>query len=204
MRNVFLVAAVTILLASCGAGSSTSPKSVVNAFIEASKKGDVDGIKKMITSQDASLIEMGESLAGSLDSSMKNKIKQEMANDFREKTENRTIDVKDEKIDGDNATVKVVFTEKEKTDTIPFALKKENGAWKISLISTGMKASGMTQEQMDENMKKMKEGLNNMGDMKDSIKNMMKNMKGVNVDSLMKEGSKQMEQFKEAAEKAGH
>ena len=79
----------------------------------------------------------------------------------------------------------------------PFALKKENGQWKISLLSTGMKSSGMTQEEMDTKMKKFDNG---MKDMSDSVTKALEQLRKINPDSLkkiMSEGMDQLEKLKE-------
>jgi hypothetical protein len=55
-----------------------------------------------------------------------------MAKEFKEKTSNAKIEIKDEKIDGDNATVNVEFMLDGKRETRPFSLVKEDGLWKIS------------------------------------------------------------------------
>lgn len=207
MRNLFFIAITSILFAACAGTNSESPKAVVNAFMEASKKGDIDGLKKYITKQDVSVLELGESFLKVLDSTQKNSMKEKMANDFKEKTKDVKIDIGNEKINGDNATVDVSITKEGKTETQPFTLKKEEGEWKISLMSTGMKASGMTQQQMDEKMDKMKEGVKDMAGMKDSLAKAMEKLKGVNTDSIKKVLEKNginLDKLKEAAEKSGH
>lgn len=200
MRKLFLLAAVAVFLVSCGNQSADSPKGVVNAFIEASKKGDIDGLKKYITAQDAKLLELGQSFMNMLDSTKKNELKEKMANEFKEKNKDVKIDIGNEKIEGDNATVEVTTTKDGKSEMHPFALKKEEGQWKISLMSTGMKESGMSQKEMDEKMDDVK-------GMKDSLAKAINQLKGMSPDSLkkiMNQATDQMEKLKEAAEKANH
>ncbi len=158
MRKLFFIAAISIFFAYCSSSSSTNtPAGVVNAFMEASKKGDIDALKKYITSQDAALFTLGENFMKNLDSSQTNGMKEKMAEDFKKKTEGVKIDIGNEKINGDEATVDVTTTKEGETETLPFALKKEDGQWKISLMSTGMRASGMTKAEMDKEMKKCAE-----------------------------------------------
>ncbi len=207
MRKLLLLAVFPVLLISCGSQSSDSPKGVVNAFMDASKKGDIDGLKKYITSQDAAMLTLGESFIKNLDSSQANGMKEKMANEFKEKTKDVKIDIGSEKIEGDNATVDVSVTKDGKKETHPFALKKEEGQWKISLMSTGMKASGMNQQEMDKEIDKVQEGMKDMAGMKDSLTKAMEKLKGINPDSLKKilnQASEQLEKMQEAAEKANH
>lgn len=202
-----MIAIFPVLFAACSSSSSSSPTGVVNAFIEASKKGDVDGVKKYITQQDLQLLEPGEKAMAMFDSTKKNSIKEKMAEKFKENTKDAKIDVGNEKIDGDNATVEVTHTNEGKPETIPFALKKENGEWKISLVSTGMKASGMTQEQANEKLKEATDAINNMGNIKDSVAKAMEQLKGINTDSLkmiMNEAKDKLEKMKAASEKTAH
>ncbi|MES2850131.1 MAG: hypothetical protein V4685_13820, partial [Bacteroidota bacterium] len=115
------------------------------------------------------------------------------------------IDIGNEKINGDEATVDVTTTKEGKTETLPFALKKENGEWKISLMSTGMRASGMSKSEMDKEMKNMQEGMKDMTGMKDSLAKAMEKLKGIDSDSLNKildQSTEQLKKLQEAAEKA--
>ena len=60
-----------------------------------------------------------------------------MADEFKEKVKNVSYKLKNEKIDGDNATVDAEVTENGKTETHAFNLVKEDGAWKIALSKSG-------------------------------------------------------------------
>jgi len=206
MKKLIFIAAIAFVFAACSSSSSTNtPKGVVNAFIEASKKGDIESLKKYITSQDAALLTMGESFMKNLDPSQASGMKDKMAEDFKKKTEGVTIEIGNEKINGEEATVDVTMTKEGKPETMPFALKKESGEWKISLMSTGMRASGMNQAEMDKEMKNMQEGMKDMAGMKDSLAKAMEQLKGINADSLTKildQSSEQLKKLQEAAEKA--
>lgn len=205
MRKLFLIAIVSMLFAACTGNSSNSPTAVVNAFIDASKKGDFDGLKKHISQQDVKLLEMGEKAMAMFDSTKKNSLKEKMAEEFKEKTKDVKIEVGNEKINGDNATVDVTSTKDGKAETLPFTLKKEAGEWKISLMSTGMKASGMTPEQASEKMKEATDAMKNMGGMKDSLAKAMEQFKGISQDSLkmiMDKANEELKKLGDAAEKA--
>lgn len=204
MRKLLLTAAIAAILFSCTNTNpaADSPKGVVNAFIESSRQGDIDGIRKYITEQDAKLLDMGMQFLNMLDSGQQKKMKEQMAEKFKEHTKDVKIDIGNEKIDGDNATVEVSTTKEGKTETQPFALKKENGQWKISLISTGMKSSGMTQQEMDTEAKKMENDLRGAGD---SLSKKLQQLRKINPDSLKKilnKGMEEAEKLQEAVEKA--
>ncbi len=204
MRKLLFAAVITASLYSCTSpGTRTdTPTGVVNAFIESSKQGDIDGIKKYLTEQDVKLIDMGEQFMGMMDSAQKNTMKEKMAQEFKKNTKDVNIEVGNEKIDGDKATVEVSSTKEGKKTTQPFSLKKENGQWKISLLSTGMKSSGMTQDEMDTKMGKFNEGMKGMND---SVAKALEQLKKIDPDSLkklMNQGMKELEKLKEASEKS--
>lgn len=199
MRKLLFTLLMPALLFSCNNNSTNTdtPTGVVNAFIESAKKGDIDGVKKHLTQQDVQLINMGQQMLGMLDSAQTNSMKEKMAEEFKKNTKDADIKVGSEKVDGDNATVEVSTTKDGKKEMQPFALKKENGQWKISLLSTGMKSSGMTQEEMDTKMKKFDNG---MKDMSDSVTKALEQLRKINPDSLkkiMSEGMDQLEKLKE-------
>ena len=106
-------------------------------MFNAMKNGQIDDFKKFITKNDAAMIEEGMRLANSIDSNLVKKAKETMADEFKEKVKNVSYKLKNEKIDGDNATVDAEVTENGKTETHAFNLVKEDGAWKIALSKSG-------------------------------------------------------------------
>jgi hypothetical protein len=181
-------------LYSCKNASSGSPKDAVNAFIEASKTGNIAEIKKHITKSDVSLIEMGENMMAQFDPKGSQEMKDKMAKEFKDKAGTAKIEIKDEKVDGNNATVNVAFEVNGKTDTRPFSLVKEEGVWKISLLSTGMKNAGADgMDAMDE-MKAL-----NMDSLKGAISQGMEEFNKIDKDSLksaMQDAMKEIEKLK--------
>lgn len=186
--KLLFTALITASLFSCSNSSTNtdSPTGVVNAFIESSKKGDIEGIKKCLTQQDVQMIDMGQEIMGRLDSAQANRIKEKTAEDFKKNTKDAEIQVGNEKINGDNATVEVSTIRDGKKEAKPLSLKKENGQWKISLLSTGMKSLGMTQNIVDTNMKKFINGMKDMKDLSESLTKSLKQLKNTNTDSLKK------------------
>jgi hypothetical protein len=146
------------------------------------KKGDMESIKKLITKSDASMLAMAESV-GKLfgqDQNMQDKMK----NEFIEKSKNVSFNIKEEKVEGDKAEVNVEITDGSKTTTQPFKLLKEDGSWKISLISTGL------------NMANKDGDMNNIN-VADSINKAFGELKNINVDSIQEKMNEGMDKLKE-------
>ncbi|MEP7110368.1 MAG: DUF4878 domain-containing protein [Ferruginibacter sp.] len=195
MKKVLTCLALIVVLYSCKNGTSGSPKRTVAKFIEASKEGNITEVKKYITRSDAGLLEIGENFLSKLDPNGVNDMKDKMSKEFKEKAKDAKIELKDEQIDGDNATVNVEFMHDGKTETRPFSLIKEDGQWKISLISTGMKNAGSNKQDLQEAMKSL-----NMDSMKDVIGQGMEEFNKLDKDSLkraIEQGLKDVEKLKE-------
>ncbi|MEJ7587512.1 MAG: DUF4878 domain-containing protein [Ferruginibacter sp.] len=217
MKKIFACVGFIMILYSCKNGVGGSPKSTVASFIEASREGDLVKVKKYITRSDVGMLEIGENFLAKFDPDGKG-MKDKMMNEFKEKTKDARVDIKDEKIDGDNATVNVEFSHEGKSETRPFSLVKEDGQWKIALLSTGMKNSGANQQDIEEKMKNlnidsltgtigksMEEGMKEFNKMdKDSLKKIMeqglKEYNKMDKDSLKKvieEGMKEAERLQD-------
>jgi len=197
MKRILACICLIAVLYSCKNAGPGSPKGAVAAFIEASKKGDLAEIKKQITKSDVSLIEMGENMMAQFDPKGSQEMKDKMAKEFKDKAANAQIEIKDEKIDGNNATVNVAFVVDGKTENRPFSLLKEEGVWKISLLSTGMKNAGTNEQDSMEAMKSM-----NMDSLKGAISQGMEEFNKMNKDSLktvMQEAMKEIEKLKDTS-----
>jgi hypothetical protein len=195
MKKILICICLISTLYSCKNAGTGSPKGTVASFIEASKSGNLADIKKYITKSDVSLLEMGEKMMEQFNPGGAKDMKDKMAKEFKDKTANATVEIKDEKIEGDNATVNVAFGVDGKTETRPFSLVKEEGQWKISLLSTGMKNAGANSEDSMKEMKSM-----NMDSIKNAIGQGMEEMKKMDKDSLKKvmdEGMKELEKLKD-------
>jgi Domain of unknown function (DUF4878) len=196
MKKLLACIGLITLLYSCKTNNAGSPKGTVNAFIEASKSGNIAEIKKYITKSDASLLEIGESFISKLDPNAAKDMKDNMSKEFNDKASKAKIEIKDEKIDGDKATVDVEFIYDGKTENRPFSLIKEDGVWKISLLSTGMKNAGANQQ---DEMKAM-----NMDSLKGAISKGMEEFNKMDKDSVKKvmEGAmKELEKLKDIPNK---
>lgn len=187
MKNIFICCTLTVLLFGCSTNTG-SPKATVTAFIETLKKGDIQGLKKLITKSDVSLLEFAEKMGNTFGQG-KN-IQEEMRKKFMDQSKNVSFDVKDEKIEGDNATVNVAITQDAKTTTQPFKLIKEDGSWKVALTSTGMNMAGKDGDMNNSNI-----------NIADSLKKGMQQLQNMSTDSLQKLLNEGMEKLKEVQKK---
>lgn len=190
MKRMLACLSLMIALFSCSSISPDSPRKTVVSFIEAAKTGDLAEIKKYISKSDASLMDIGQSFLSKLDPEGGKNMMDKMSKEFKEKTKDAKIEIKDEKIDGDNATVNVEFMNEGKTETRPFSLVKEEGLWKISLMSTGMKNSGGNQQDMEDAMRSI-----NIDNLKGALNEGMKEFNKVDKDSLNKMMQEGMKEF---------
>jgi Domain of unknown function (DUF4878) len=203
MRKLFsLLAIATVLMSGCSSsGGSSSPSGVVNSFLTAMKEGNLDKIKTYITKSDVKMFEAGQKFAEALGG--KEMVEKKMMEEFKIKSKDVSFSVKGEKVEGDTtATVDVEIKENAKIETQAFKLKKEDGVWKIQLISAGI--GNFSKEGLDDvnksleavknmNLDSLKEGiLKEMGEGQQQMKDVIQN---VNTDSLKKVLEKLKEQM---------
>lgn len=182
MKKTLPFICLFLILSSCQSELSDSPKKTVTAFIEAAKTGNIAEIKNQITQSDVGLLEIGENLLAQFDSTGSSSLKDQLAKEFSDQTKDATIEIKNDKIDGNNATVNVTFSSDGRTETRPFSLLKEDGKWKISLVSTGLQNAGVKEQEI----KKMLQS-HNLDSLKQSItKGLQEQLKTINKDSLKK------------------
>ena len=121
------VALILLALVSCNLGSS--PTKTFKTFFEAQKKKDIPGMKKTLSK--ASL-QMMEKAAKTQDKTVDQAIT-EGFNSPGGKSD-KLPETRNEKIDGDNATLEVNDEETKKWETLYFV--KEDAEWKIALDKT--------------------------------------------------------------------
>jgi hypothetical protein len=121
------VALVLLALTSCKLGSS--PTSTFKAFFEAQKKKDVAAMKKTLSK---SSLDMMEKAAKSQEKTVDQAIS-EGFNSPGGKAD-KMPETRNEKIEGDNATLEVNDEETKKWETLYFV--KEDSEWKIALDKT--------------------------------------------------------------------
>ena len=121
------LAAVVLAVAGCSMLNSSTPTKTFTAFWDAAKKKDPAVMKKTLSK---GTITMMEKQAKEQNKSVDDLLKDmKIAEDDAKATQ--APEVRNEKIDGDNATLEVRRTPKEdEWDKLPFV--KEDGEWKIA------------------------------------------------------------------------
>jgi flagellar hook-associated protein FlgK len=119
-----LAVAVVLAASACSLLNRSTPTATFKSFFEASKKKDVPAMKKALSK---GTLDMFDKIAKE-----QNKTTDDLLKDLdkEDKTE-KLPETRNEKINGDTATLEVKNEKTGKWDTLPFA--KENGEWKIAL-----------------------------------------------------------------------
>ncbi|TXI69206.1 MAG: DUF4878 domain-containing protein, partial [Cyclobacteriaceae bacterium] len=178
MKRILLVIAIAAGFAACNskdAGpSSSSPSGTIESMFTAMKSGNLEDFKKFITKQDVALLEEGMKFISSIDSGFVKKAQETMAAQLKEKSKNISYKLKNEKIDGDQATVDVEVTDSTKTDSHTFNLVTEEGAWKIALNKSGYVMFNNMKGDLSKDEPDLQEGLEKLKNMnKDTLKLIM-------------------------------
>lgn len=199
MKKIIALLCLAAGFAACNTKTDqTSPTATIDAMFTAMKSGNMEDIKKFITKKDVDFLESTEKFMNSIDSGAIQKMKTKMGEEFKNKVKDVKYTLKNEKVDGDKATVDAEVTDGAKVDKHTFNLIKEDGAWKISLLNSGgdgmfnsMKGNmGNDTKDLEKELEKFK----NMN--RDSLKMLMdKGMKA------MDKGMKAMDSMKAAMEK---
>ena len=120
----FALAVIVLVVSACSLLSGSSPTATFKKFFEASKKKDVAGIRKTLSKGS---LEMFDKIAKE-----QNKTTDDMLKDVDKDSKSEAMpETRNEKIDGDSATLEVKNEKTGKWDSLPFV--KENGEWKIAL-----------------------------------------------------------------------
>jgi uncharacterized membrane protein len=128
IRAVLMIC-VSLLMAgatACSRGAGSSPTATMKAFFEATRKKDAEGFKKTLSKGSLDTIEVSARAQNkTLDELLQSGIKTLDAN-----RGNATPLMRNEKIDGETATLEVQDGENGEWRSIPFV--RENGEWKIA------------------------------------------------------------------------
>lgn len=192
MKKLILGFCLLAGIAACNTHADmTSPSGTIDAMFTSMKNGNMDDIKKFITKKDVQFLESAEKLVTSVDPDAVAKMKSKMGDEFKNKVKDVKYTLKNEKVDGDKATVDAEVTENGKTDTHTFNLVKEDGAWKISLLNSGDGMFNSMKGDMGPGSQDIEKGLEKLKNMNpDSLKMLMQ--KGMDaMDSMKKEMEKQ-------------
>lgn len=144
--SIIMILVVAAAGFACGGGEPTTPKKTFETYIKALKQKDITTMKVLLS--DAT-IKMHEQEAKAQGITVDDIVKRETL--FSEGQ--TTVEYKDEKIDGDKATLQVK-TPYGTWETVPFVL--EDGSWKIDKRSY---ADQMLME-MDESNRRLDEIIN--------------------------------------------
>ena len=126
-KPILALSLCVLALLACKLGSS-SPTATFKAFFEAQKKKDVAAIKKTLSKASLALLEKA---AKAQNKTLDTGIAEGFAGGS--KTEEMP-EARNEKIDGDNATLEIQDTDTKKWETMYFV--KEDGEWKVALDKT--------------------------------------------------------------------
>jgi Domain of unknown function (DUF4878) len=167
---------LTCILA-CNRGDSNSPTAAIDGIFNAMKKGDVEEVKKYISSTDVAMLEAGERMMAAIDPEGIKKMKEKMIGSFKEKAKTISFKLKNEKINGDRATVDAEITDNGKSGTHTVNLVKEDGSWKVA-ISKSREMFNSMKGDMGRDRKGLEGGLEKLKSMPpDSIQRMLDTMK---------------------------
>lgn len=130
MKKLFFLTTLlsaALIFSACGAAtvSTASPTEVFKRQSEAQKKKDAASMKQNLSKNTLKIIEDG--------AKTQNKTVDQMLTEDTPMTANApdTFETRNEKIEGDNASIEVKDPRSEQWATIPFV--KEDGQWKIAL-----------------------------------------------------------------------
>lgn len=136
--QIIIVAFLALVFIGCNdAPENASPTDVLKNFVEASKKKDIEAIKKTLSKGS---LELAEKSAKEENTTVEERFKRDnamMPDEFPE--------TRNERVEGDAASVEV----KDRIggyDTIPFV--RENGAWKIAFDKYNQMRIDKTREEM--------------------------------------------------------
>lgn len=125
--QLLFIALIAVLFIGCSGGNqavseqTATPTETLKSFIEASKKKDVETIKKTLSKNSLIMVERA--------ANVQNTTVDQLFSRENPALPNETPEIRNEKIEGETASVEV----KDQTggyDTIPFV--KEEGVWKIA------------------------------------------------------------------------
>jgi hypothetical protein len=192
MKQIIFLLCMAAGFAACNTKNDQgSPTAAIDEMFTAMKNGNMDDVKKFITKKDVAFLESAEQFANSIDPEAIKKMKTKMGDEFKAKVKDVKYTLKNEKIDGDKATVDAEVTEEGQLKTHTFNLVKEDGAWKISLLNSGDGMFNSMKGNMGPDSKDMEEGLEKLKNMDpDSLKMLMQ--KGLQaLDSMSEKMEKQ-------------
>ena len=193
MKKIITACSLLLCLAACYQEPANPPTVVMENMFTAMKNGNIEDMKKSITKADVAMLEAAEKLMTSIDPEGIQKIKSRMTEELKDKAQHIEYSLKNEKIDGDHATVEAEIITKDtaaangkKISKQTFELVKEDNTWKIALTKPGNEMFNSMKGNMGSRKGDLKDGLEKLQKMNpDSLKMMIK--KGLQaLDSMQK------------------
>lgn len=180
--NKLFPALILLLFAfpGCKNEPASPPTMVMEEMFTAMKNGHIDEMKKFITKSDVVMLEAAEKFMSGIDSGGINRIKARMTEELKENAKNIRYTIKNEKIDGDRATVEAEIITKDsaaqdKITKQTFELVKEGNAWKIALSKPGNEMFNSMKGNMGKRNGGLKEGVEKLQKMDpDTLKLLIK------------------------------
>ncbi len=193
MKRLIAAFALLVCFAACKQEPDNPPTVVMENMFTAMKNGNIDDMKKFITKGDVAMLEAAEKFMTNLDPEGIQKIKTRMTEELKENAKHIEYSLKNEKIDGDRATVEAEIVTKDtaavngkKLTKQTFELVKEDNAWKIALTKPGNEMFNSMKGNMGSRKGDLKDGLERLQKMDpDTLKMFIK--KGLEaLDSMKK------------------
>ncbi len=177
MKKIITACCLLLCLAACKQEPENPPTVVMENMFTAMKNGNIEEMKKSITKADVAMLEAAEKFMTGIDPEGIQKIKSRMTEELKDKAQHIEYSLKNEKIDGDHATVEAEIITKDtaalngkKITKQTFELVKEDNTWKIALTKPG--------NEMFNSMK------GNMGSRKGDLKDGLEKLQKMNPDTL--------------------
>lgn len=177
MKKIIIACCLLLCFAACKNEPANPPTVVMENMFTAMKNGNIEEMKKSITKADVAMLEAAEKFMTSIDPEGIQKIKSRMTEELKDKAQHIEYSLKNEKIDGDHATVEAEIITPDtaavngkKISKQTFELVKEDNTWKIALSKPG--------NEMFNSMK------GNMGSRKGDLKDGLEKLQKMNPDTL--------------------
>ena len=182
MKKIITACSLLLCLAACNQEPANPPTVVMENMFTAMKNGNIEDMKKSITKADVAMLEAAEKLMTSIDPEGIQKIKSRMTEELKDKAQHIEYSLKNEKIDGDHATVEAEIITKDtaaangkKISKQTFELVKEDNTWKIALTKPGNEMFNSMKGNMGPKKGDLKEGVEKLQKMDpDSLKMMIR------------------------------
>jgi hypothetical protein len=113
MKKIITACCLLLCFAACKQEPTNPPTVVLEDMFTAMKKGNIEEMKKFITKSDVAMLEAVEKFMTKLDPEGISKLKARMTEELKDKSQHIEYSLKNEKIDGDHATVEAEMVTKD-------------------------------------------------------------------------------------------